>query len=195
MARHPHESEDNGARWITPETPGTSNPTAKEVKQVRLDSRQDFTDSISDHGGSKMCYPIATKRVEARVFRNGRPVGKRDQWDTEDQQRIAVGEKSAAKRIREYGASGDTEIVTQAGNGAADANRQMNEKGVQSVWDWMFRPKNYWEDRQNEPEPPMQSEPDPPMLEAKSTEPPIDELENTNLVQDLGSFAKWLIGM
>jgi hypothetical protein len=167
---------------------------SRDITKARSEARKEFTDTIQDHGGGDYCYPTATNKVYSRIFRGGKPDGDRKHWPEEDQQRIAVGEKSAAKQIREYGAEGDREIVEEAGKGAAEANRNMNDKGVQSVWDWFFNPTSIW-DEPPEATPVSTPDPTPKTPSDSSAEEPIDELVNINLVQDLGSLAKWLVGM
>jgi hypothetical protein len=194
MAREPKRKEDYGLTSGSRKSVADSKARAKEITKARTDARKEFTDTIQDHGGEKYCYPDATNKVYSRVFRGGKPDGDRKHWPEEDQQRIAVGEKSAAKQIRDYGAEGDREIVEEAGKGAAEANRNMNEKGVQSVWDWFFNPTSIW-DEPPEATPVPTPYPTPKTPSDSSAEEPIDELVNTNLVQDLGSLAKWFIGM
>jgi hypothetical protein len=103
------------------------------VRDHRVQSRNDLTDAIAAKGGTQKTYPIATNRLNDKMFRSGRPDGKLDSWSKEDQQRITVGNK-IAKQYIEDGDDGHYGIITSIERGGADANARCNEDGVEPWW-------------------------------------------------------------
>lgn len=151
MAFRSNDQRDSSGRRITAKpdnTAATSKAKAKPesessaepeyvdgeiVRNSRVNSRRKFTDSIQNQGGTGRTYGKATTSLYAKIFRNGTPVGKPDQWSEEDQKRLTVGQHVTAEYI-DSGDSGHYGIIHSVERGAADANARCNEDGTEGWW-------------------------------------------------------------
>jgi hypothetical protein len=104
-----------------------------DVRGHRVQSRKDFTDAIQSKGGEGRTYGAATNKLYGKVFRDGTPMGKPDQWSAENQKRVTVAQK-VAKQYIDDGDDGHYGIISSVERGGSDANGRCNEDGVDPWW-------------------------------------------------------------
>jgi hypothetical protein len=112
------------------------------LRDNRVAARKDFTSAIQEHGsGEPRSFSRATWELTKKIFRGGTPPDKRDNWSADDQMRIAVGESRAADDIRNAGPSGDEELIYEVRKSGGRSNGDMNDDGVRSWYNKIFRPE------------------------------------------------------
>lgn len=104
-----------------------------DVRSHRVQSRKEFTDAIQSKGGEGRTYGAATNKLYGKVFRDGTPMGKPDDWNEEEQKRITVAQK-VAKQYVDEGDDGHYGIISSVERGGSDANGRCNEDGTESWW-------------------------------------------------------------
>jgi len=158
------------------------------VRKIQTEANKLFARECQDRGCDTPGIVGASKEVNDRTY-TATPKGKPERWTEEEQQRQAIAKKRATKAMQDKEPYGSRDVRQVAGESATESKRLVNEKGIDSVWAWLFgapwcQPDDGTESPVLEP---IAAEPefvtraeqirrDQAALKA-SGDPPIDELE------------------
>jgi hypothetical protein len=104
---------------------------------VQKDENNKFSDACHDKGADKPTIAGASKRVNDRIF-PVTPDGPLDKWAETDQKNQAIAKRRATQRLEESDPQTSRDIINAAGDGAAQARREVNQYGTDSMWDWLL---------------------------------------------------------
>jgi hypothetical protein len=107
------------------------------VRRVQKDENNRFKDACHDHGADGETITKASGRVNRRIF-PVTPSGPLDKWDEEDQKKQAIAKRRATQRVKESDPQTSRDIIDAAGDGAAQARREINDHGVAPMWEWLL---------------------------------------------------------
>lgn len=139
------------------------------VRRVQKDENSRFSRTCGDKGADGKTIAIASKRVNDRIF-PVTPDGTPDKWDERDQKNQAIAKRRATQRLEESDPQTSRDIVNAAGDGAAQARREVNQYGTDSMWDWLLGKRG----EQPATEDPVEDSDDSPIIETR-----MDQIRRT----------------
>lgn len=130
----------------------------------------------------------ASKEVNDKTY-TYTPKGKPETWTEDEQQRQAIAKNRATKSIKDLDPYGPLDVQKVAGESAKESKHLVNDKGLQTVWDWLFSEPLRLDESPEDPGSIEDPETNPPFLTRAETirrdqaalkesgDPPVDELE------------------
>lgn len=107
------------------------------VREEQVKQNKDFARECQDRGCDRPGIAGASKEVNDKTY-TVTPNGKPETWTEEEQQRQAIAKKRATKELQDKEPYGNREVRRVAGESAKESRQLVNEKGVDSVWEWLF---------------------------------------------------------
>lgn len=107
------------------------------VREEQVKQNKDFARECQDRGCDGQGIRNASKTVNDKTY-TVTPKGKPETWTEEEQQRQAIAKKRATKELQDKEPYGNREVRRVAGESAKESRQLVNEKGVDSVWEWLF---------------------------------------------------------
>ncbi len=114
------------------------------VRDIQVKENKDFARECYERGCDTPGISGASKEVNDKTY-TYTPKGKPETWAEEEQQRQAIAKKRATRALQDKDPYGNRDVRRVAGESAKESKQLVNEKGVDSVWDWLFgkpSPKN-----------------------------------------------------
>jgi hypothetical protein len=107
------------------------------VREEQVKQNKDFARECQDRGCDRPGIAGASKEVNDKTY-TVTPKGKPETWTEEEQQRQAIAKKRATKELQDKEPFGNHEVRRVAGESAKESRQLVNEKGVDTVWKWLF---------------------------------------------------------
>jgi hypothetical protein len=107
------------------------------VREEQVKQNKDFARECQDRGCDRPGIAGASKEVNDKTY-TVTPKGTPETWTEEEQQRQAIAKKRATKELQDKEPFGNREVRRVAGESAKESRQLVNEKGVDTVWKWLF---------------------------------------------------------
>ena len=117
--------------------PRATKPEPSPVRERQIEENKSFARECQDKGCDGQGIAGASKEVNDKTYIST-PKGKPETWTEEEQQRQAIAKKRATKALQDKEPYGNRDVRKVAGESAKESKQLVNEKGVDSVWDWLF---------------------------------------------------------
>jgi hypothetical protein len=107
------------------------------VREEQVKQNKDFARECQDRGCDRPGIAGASKEVNDKTY-TVTPKGTPETWNEEEQQRQAIAKKRATKELQDKEPFGNREVRRVAGESAKESRQLVNEKGIDTVWKWLF---------------------------------------------------------
>ena len=158
------------------------------MRERQVIENKDFARECQDHGCDGLGIRNASKEVNDKTY-TYTPKGKPETWTEEEQQRQAIAKNRATKSLKDLDPYGPLDVQKVAGESAKESKHLVNEKGVDTIWDWLFGASSRQDEEDQDLSSSSETAAEPEFLTRAETirreqsslkesgEPPLDELE------------------
>lgn len=107
------------------------------TRTIQVYENKDFARECYERGCDQPGISGASKEVNDRTY-TYTPKGNPGTWTEDEQQRQAIAKKQATKALQDKDPYGNRDVRSVARDSAIESKHLVNDKGVFSVWAWLF---------------------------------------------------------
>ena len=107
------------------------------IRTIQVRENKDFARECYERGCDQPGISGASKEVNDRTY-TYTPKGNPGTWSEDEQQRQAIAKKQATKALQDKDPYGNCDVRSVARDSAIESKHLVNDKGVFSVWAWLF---------------------------------------------------------